>query len=114
MKRCFHVRRRCGGAALAFYEHFLKMTQRPLIVLRRTPERDSGWVKPAGRVEFLDLDAPTLDVICKRYPKNLLLQTTSAPLYGDRLDHLLPGLLVELVVLCRHAYHLYISCKPTQ
>jgi shikimate dehydrogenase len=81
-----------GGAALALYEHFLKVTQRPLIVLRRTPERDAAWPKPAGRVEFLDLDAATLDALCQRYPKILLLQTTSAPLYGDRLDHLLPGL----------------------
>jgi shikimate dehydrogenase len=81
-----------GGAALALYEHFLKLSQRPLIVLRRTAERDAAWQKPAGRVEFLDLDASTLDAVCRRFPNNLLLQTTSAPLHGDRLDHLLPGL----------------------
>jgi len=81
-----------GGAALALYEHFLKMTQLPLIVLRRTADRDAGWQKPAGRVEFLDLDAVTLESTCRRFPKNLLLQTTSAPLHADRLDYLLPGL----------------------
>lgn len=81
-----------GGAALALYEHFLKVSQRPLIVLRRTAERDASWQKPAGRVEFHDLNASTLDAVCQRYPNNLLLQTTSAPLHGDRLDHLLPGL----------------------
>lgn len=81
-----------GGAALALYNHFLKVSTKPLIVLRRTPDRDAKWLKPEGRVEFHDLNAPTLDASCKRYPKNLLLQTTSAPLHGDRLDHLLPGL----------------------
>jgi shikimate dehydrogenase len=81
-----------GGAALALYEHFLKVSQRPLIVLRRTAERDAQWKKPAGRVEFHDLNASTLDAVCRRFPQSLLLQTTSAPLHGDRLDHLLPGL----------------------
>jgi shikimate dehydrogenase len=81
-----------GGAALALYEHFLKASQRPLIVLRRTAERDVSWKKPAGRVEFHDLNSSNLDAVCRRYPKSLLLQTTSAPLHGDRLDHLLPGL----------------------
>ncbi len=81
-----------GGAALALYEHFLKVSTKPLIVLRRTAGRDGTWPKPAGRVEFHDLNASTLDAICQRYPKNLLLQTTSAPLHGDRLDHLVPGL----------------------
>ncbi|WP_141736525.1 shikimate dehydrogenase family protein [Oligoflexus tunisiensis] len=81
-----------GGAALALYEHFLKVSQRPLIVLRRTAERDAKWKKPAGRVEFHDLNVGTLDAVCRRFPKSLLLQTTSAPLHGDRLDFLLPGL----------------------
>jgi shikimate dehydrogenase len=81
-----------GGAALALYEHFLKVSQRPLLVLRRTPERDASWRKPPGQVEFLDLNAATLDAVVQRYPRSLLLQTTSAPLHGDRLDHLLPGL----------------------
>jgi shikimate dehydrogenase len=81
-----------GGAALALYEHFLKVSQRPIIVLRRTAERDAGWTKPQGRVEFLDLNARTLDAVCQRYPRHLLLQSTSAPLHGDRLEHLLPGL----------------------
>ncbi|MDQ3231074.1 MAG: hypothetical protein M3Q07_04570 [Pseudobdellovibrionaceae bacterium] len=81
-----------GGAALALYEHFLKVTTHPLIILRRTANRNAAWVKPQGRVEFLDLTAANLDAVCRRYPKNLLLQTTSAPLQGDRLDFLLPGL----------------------
>lgn len=81
-----------GGAALALYEHFLQVSQRPLIVLRRTADRDASWRKPVGRVEFHDLNAATLEAVCRRFPKNLLLQTTSAPLHADRLDYLLAGL----------------------
>ncbi len=81
-----------GGAALALYEYFLRVTALPIVVLRRTIERDAAWNKPKDRVEFLDLEESALMSVLKRYPNALLIQSTSAPLQGDRLDALVPAL----------------------
>ncbi len=92
-----------GGAALALYDYFLKKTRLPIVVLRRSPDRDSHWLKPLDRVRFDQLDAKTLAEICRLEPGSLLIQTTSAPLHGDRLESLVPaldkfeGALVDLV-----------------
>lgn len=92
-----------GGAARALYDHFLRVSEKTLFILRRTAARDATWQRPEGRGEFLDLTAETLADVVQRHPGALLIQTTSAPLQGDGLDHLLPGLddfsgtLVDLV-----------------
>jgi len=81
-----------GGAALALYEYFLRVTELPIVVMRRTKERDAAWKKPKDRVEFVVLEESTLALVLKRYQDALLIQTTSAPLQGDRLDALVPAL----------------------
>ena len=87
-----------GGAALALAtslsEH-LNLTD--LTVLRRSNVKDANWKRLlSDRVDlhFQALDADHLKAAIERVKqKNLLLvQATSAPVRGERLESLLPGM----------------------
>lgn len=77
-----------GGAALALSETFVR--QAPLLrhrVLRRNPLRDSIWRElcKGSDLELHDFSPLVLADLLARYPRSLLIQTTSAPLSGNDL-----------------------------
>lgn len=83
-----------GGAALALAETFHGLFP-PLVqcVMRRNAARDAIW-KGIGlnSLEIHEFSASRLSSLLEQYPRTLLLQTTSAPLQGDRLESLAAAL----------------------
>ncbi len=114
-----------GGAALALRDSLQKEhNELPHFVLRRNPSRDELWRKES-RVElnFRDFSASELQKVLTRFPRSLLLQTTSAPLQGEPLEELaavmderFQGVLIDLVygspsALISRAKSLNIPCQ---
>lgn len=87
-----------GGAALALALHLVeKLGLQRVDVLRRSGAKDESWKAHFHSFEGFnvhELSAPALSTLLAQSQNERLLvvQASSAPLSGDRLDYLLPGM----------------------
>lgn len=78
-----------GGASLAIVKYIYDMYDKNIFVLRRNRSRDDKFPK---ELSFHDFDTKSLASLLKTKKNTLLVQSTSAPLYGNSLKELCPAI----------------------
>lgn len=94
-----------GGSARALSRTFHEVHPSiPITILRRSQERDRDWHEQTRGPLALEAFQPDrLLAHLRRFPSSLVVQTTSAPLYGETLAEFsdilpsFPGALVDIV-----------------